>query len=229
VTLENIYRGCYLIFWGLFQKVFLPYFAANPREFWRRWHISLSSWLRDYLYIPLGGNRKGTWKTNRNVGITMLLGGLWHGASWTFIIWGGYHGMLLILHRLLEPLKGKVAWFRKGTAKKLAHLSKIIIFFHLVCLGWLIFRAQSMGQVGSMLRALVFDFRFTREVASFVYSMIFCIALFFIVQISQYIKQDLMVVFRWPAVARTVLYFMCFYLLILYGVMGGNEFIYFQF
>ncbi|MCK4534150.1 MAG: MBOAT family protein [Syntrophobacterales bacterium] len=291
VTLENIYRGCYLIFWGLFQKVFiadnlaklvdpvfasdgpyngamvlvalyafafqilcdfegysniargvgrclgfeimvnfnLPYFAANPREFWRRWHISLSSWLRDYLYIPLGGSRKGTWKTHRNVGITMLLGGLWHGASWTFIIWGGYHGMLLILHRLLEPLKGKVAWFRKGIAKNLAHLSKIIIFFHLVCLGWLMFRSQSMEQVGSMLKALVFDFRFTHEVASFVYSMIFCIALFFIVQVSQYIKRDLMVVLRWPAVARTALYLMCFYLLILYGVTGGNEFIYFQF
>ena len=291
VTLENIYRGCYLIFWGLFQKVFiadnlaklvdpvfasngpyngamvlvalyafafqilcdfggysniargvgrclgfeimvnfnLPYFAANPREFWRRWHISLSSWLRDYLYIPLGGSRKGTWKTYRNVGITMLLGGLWHGASWTFIIWGGYHGMLLILHRLLEPLKGKVSWFRKGMAKNLAHLSKIIIFFHLVCLGWLMFRSQSMEQVGSMLNALVFDFRFTHEVASFVYSMIFCITLFFIVQVSQYIKRDLMVVLKWPAMARTALYLMCFYLLILYGVTGGNEFIYFQF
>jgi alginate O-acetyltransferase complex protein AlgI len=78
-----------------------PYFAANITDFWRRWHISLSTWLRDYLYIPLGGNRHGTWKTYRNLFLTMLLGGLWHGASWTFVVWGGLHGVYLAVHKLM--------------------------------------------------------------------------------------------------------------------------------
>lgn len=81
----------------------LPYFAVSPSDFWQRWHISLSSWLRDYLYIPLGGNRGGLVKTQRNLLITMLLGGLWHGANWTFVLWGAYHGLLLAVYRLVAP------------------------------------------------------------------------------------------------------------------------------
>ena len=81
----------------------LPYFATSPRDFWSRWHISLSQWLRDYLYIPLGGNRRGQWLTCRNVMLTMIAGGLWHGAQWTFVVWGLYHGCLLSLDRLAAP------------------------------------------------------------------------------------------------------------------------------
>src|SRR5688572_21054991 len=76
-----------------------PYKALDPSDFWRRWHISLSSCLRDYVYIPLGGNRGGQWKLVRNLMLTMLIGGLWHGAQWTFVAWGAYHGVLLVLHR----------------------------------------------------------------------------------------------------------------------------------
>src|SRR5690606_29898479 len=79
-----------------------PYLSRDISEFWRTWHMSLSSWLRDYLYIPLGGNRKGKLKTLRNLVITMLLGGLWHGAAWTFVVWGGLHGLLLGIHRLVS-------------------------------------------------------------------------------------------------------------------------------
>ena len=78
-----------------------PYLSVNPQEFWQRWHISLSSWLRDYLYIPLGGNRGGAWLTNRNLLLTMVLGGLWHGAAWNFVLWGLYQGGLLVVHRKL--------------------------------------------------------------------------------------------------------------------------------
>ena len=78
----------------------LPYFARTPSEFWRGWHISLSTWLRDYLYVPLGGNRQSVAKTYRNLTLTMLLGGLWHGASWTFIVWGAYQGLILVLYRI---------------------------------------------------------------------------------------------------------------------------------
>lgn len=115
----------------------LPYLSASPREFWSRWHISLSTWLRDYLYIPLGGNRKGKTRTYVNVMITMLLGGLWHGAAWTFILWGTYHGLLLILYRDVGP-----RWLR------------VAVFFHLTCYGWLIFRAGSLTQLASMTAAL---------------------------------------------------------------------------
>jgi alginate O-acetyltransferase complex protein AlgI len=106
----------------------MPYFSANPAEFWRRWHISLSSWLRDYLYIPLGGNRKGRFATYRNLMITMLLGGLWHGAAWTFVAWGAWHGLLLALHRAIPwP-----AW----TGARALHPVKVAITFLLVTLGW---------------------------------------------------------------------------------------------
>jgi D-alanyl-lipoteichoic acid acyltransferase DltB (MBOAT superfamily) len=116
----------------------LPYFAVSPSDFWQRWHISLSTWLRDYLYIPLGGNRKGTFNLYRNLMITMLLGGLWHGASWTFVIWGGFHGIILILYRLLAPDmdRNKMGFIKSAVS--------ILVMFHLVCFGWLIFRAQNL-------------------------------------------------------------------------------------
>ena len=124
----------------------LPYFATSPKDFWSRWHISLSQWLRDYLYIPLGGNRGGTIRTYRNLMLTMILGGLWHGAAWTFVLWGVYQGLLLVVHRCADPGSTRIqpadpidraCW--KGL--------RIVVTFHLVCLGWLIFRAQ-LGRAG---------------------------------------------------------------------------------
>ncbi|MEI7838054.1 MAG: MBOAT family O-acyltransferase, partial [Planctomycetota bacterium] len=112
----------------------MPYLALTPADFWSRWHISLSTWLRDYLYIPLGGNRGGTWKTFRNLLITMVLGGLWHGASWTFVAWGFYHGLLLCLFRPFERRRhaeGKSA----ARAWPVVFLQRVLMF-HLVCLGW---------------------------------------------------------------------------------------------
>lgn len=115
----------------------MPYFAANIAEFWGRWHISLSTWLRDYLYIPLGGNRHGKWKTYRNLMITMVLGGLWHGAAWTFVAWGFYHGLLLVIHR---------AW-RSGRRRMGGLVPLSVAFtFLCTCVGWVLFRAQSFGE-----------------------------------------------------------------------------------
>ena len=90
-----------------------PYAAIGFSDFWQRWHISLSSWLRDYLYIPLGGNRKGSVRTIVNLMATMLLGGLWHGASWTFVVWGGLHGIYLVVERELKRMFGGQAWIGK--------------------------------------------------------------------------------------------------------------------
>lgn len=128
----------------------LPYISKSPREFWRRWHISLSSWLRDYLYISLGGNRKGRWRTHFNMMTTMVLGGLWHGANWTFVLWGTYHGILISAQRFLEE---QFEFFRRLSAKKSAVLSALatVFTFHLVCLGWVLFRSKSISQAGTVL------------------------------------------------------------------------------
>jgi D-alanyl-lipoteichoic acid acyltransferase DltB (MBOAT superfamily) len=129
----------------------LPYLATAPSDFWRRWHISLSTWLRDYLYIPLGGNRGGRARTLRNLMLTMLLGGLWHGAAWTFVCWGAYHGVLLVAERV---------WRRRGRSARVGAARRALAVagtFHAVCLGWLFFRADSLAGVGSLLRALGSD------------------------------------------------------------------------
>lgn len=109
-----------------------PYLSGSITEFWRRWHISLSGWLRDYLYISLGGNRHGRWHTYRNLMITMLLGGIWHGASWNFLIWGGYHGMLLSLERVLP-------------VERIWKPLRVLPVFALVCVGWVFFRAANFA------------------------------------------------------------------------------------
>ena len=121
-----------------------PYFSRNITEFWRRWHISLSSWLKDYLYISLGGNRKGKLRTYINLMITMFLGGLWHGASWTFVIWGGLHGVYLAVHKMMLNFDSLYMqkWKRKQF-ESLANIFKILFTFHLVCLTWIFFRASS--------------------------------------------------------------------------------------
>jgi len=114
----------------------MPYFAVNITQFWQRWHISLSTWLRDYLYIPLGGNRGGTLLTCRNLMATMLLGGLWHGASWTFLLWGLYHGLLLVVHRLMPwP-----AWLSRPWTQPL----RMATTFFCVAIGWVFFRALTL-------------------------------------------------------------------------------------
>ena len=123
-----------------------PYLAESPSDFWRRWHISLSTWLRDYLYIGLGGNRRGRVRTYVNLMLTMLLGGLWHGAAWTFVLWGAFHGVWLALHRLVtETFPG-----RPRTPRWL----RVVVTFHLVCLGWVLFRAGSPTVAWEMLQTL---------------------------------------------------------------------------
>lgn len=129
-----------------------PYLAENPSEFWRRWHVSLSTWLRDYLYVALGGNRDGRVRTYVNLFLTMLLGGLWHGAAWTFVAWGAFHGLWLALHRAIvrDALLGQ----RLATLAAPRWLRRLITF-HLVALAWVPFRAATFADAGAMLRGLV--------------------------------------------------------------------------
>ena len=123
-----------------------PYFSENVTEFWRRWHISLSAWLRDYLYIPLGGNRKGRRRTYINLMLTMLLGGLWHGAAWTFVVWGGLHGLYLAVHKLLTGNRKIGLSIAPGSLKGwIVKFGKIMVTFHLICLAWVFFRAENFS------------------------------------------------------------------------------------
>jgi alginate O-acetyltransferase complex protein AlgI len=125
-----------------------PYLAFSVTEFWHRWHMTLSRWLRDYLYIPLGGNRGGALKTYRNLMLTMLLGGLWHGASWNFVIWGGYHGVLLSLERAAGRRR-----FLEAPAG-LLHPVRVVLTFALVCIGWVFFRATTLADSVRVLRGM---------------------------------------------------------------------------
>ncbi len=129
-----------------------PYQAASITEFWRRWHLSLSSWLKDYLYISLGGNRKGKSRTYINLMLTMLLGGLWHGASWKFVVWGGIHGATLAIEKALNFPK----WVNKN---KMRRLFGIILTFHIACLCWIFFRASDFQTAMDMINKILFDFQ----------------------------------------------------------------------
>jgi D-alanyl-lipoteichoic acid acyltransferase DltB (MBOAT superfamily) len=127
-----------------------PYVATSLQDFWRRWHMTLSRFLRDYLYIPLGGNQKGTFGTYRNLMITMVLGGLWHGAAWTFVLWGALHGGVLAVERAVRgrrrPAHAEPAWWSKWLRR--------LLTFHVVCLGWVLFRSDSVAMAGSVLARL---------------------------------------------------------------------------
>ncbi|MFH1460663.1 MAG: MBOAT family O-acyltransferase [Candidatus Omnitrophota bacterium] len=293
INLQDFYQGSYLIFWGLFQKVFIadnlaeivdpifnshgpyqgglvilgvyafafqifcdfagysniarglakmlgfdiminfntPYFSTNPQEFWRRWHISLSSWLKDYCYISLGGNRKGKLITYRNLFITMLLGGLWHGASWTFVLWGVYHGVLLIIYRMIKPLLVKFKGIKKKQIANLWHILKIIFFFHLIALGWLIFRAQSIEQFWNMFCSIIFNVNLFSDInlLGLGLNIIFFTWILFLVQIMQIRTNQIMIIYKQNFIFKGIFYYLCFYLMLLYGVFEKKEFIYFIF
>jgi len=131
----DIAIGVALLFGFHFPENFRrPYLSASITEFWRRWHMTLSGWLRDYIYISLGGNRRGEFRTYVNLMLTMLLGGLWHGASWNFVIWGGYHGLLLAIERAV--------WGRKAL-QGLIRVPLTVVTFALACIGWVFFRAKT--------------------------------------------------------------------------------------
>jgi alginate O-acetyltransferase complex protein AlgI len=139
--------GLGLILGFVFPKNFdSPYLSTSITDFWRRWHVSLSTWLRDYLYIPLGGNRKGPRRTYVNLAMVMLLGGLWHGASWNFVIWGGIHGAMLAAERL----RGKTSFYRR-----LPRPARIAMTFAIVCFAWVFFRADTLGEAVDYCGAMV--------------------------------------------------------------------------
>jgi D-alanyl-lipoteichoic acid acyltransferase DltB (MBOAT superfamily) len=205
-----------------------PYFVRTPQEFWRHWHISLSTWLRDYLYIPLGGSRGGTARTYRNLLITMILGGLWHGAAWTFVLWGVYQGVALVVYRAIAHWREHA---RPGLSiSAVPGLLLCLVMFHVTCYGWLIFRARSVGQVADFSARVASGLSAGAETwPMFVWPLIAYAGPFLALHAYEYVRQDMYSVPRLPVVARYMVYTAMFYLMLLFGDFGGTQFIYFQF
>jgi D-alanyl-lipoteichoic acid acyltransferase DltB (MBOAT superfamily) len=197
-----------------------PYFADNPSDFWRRWHISLSTWLRDYLFIPLGGSRAGAAMTVRNLMLTMLLGGLWHGAGWMFICWGAFHGLLL------------AAWslFKEKLSRVPPSLRRLLLF-HLICFGWMLFRAESLAHVQALLHNLLFNFDFSLDADRLLLlrKIMFFALIPAVYQYLQFRTARLIPVFEWPPALRAGTYVALFYMIVIFGYNNAQSFIYFQF
>ncbi|NNF02472.1 MAG: MBOAT family protein [Bacteroidia bacterium] len=211
----------------LMENFKLPYFSKNITEFWRRWHISLSTWLRDYLYIPLGGNRLGAIMTARNLMITMLLGGLWHGASWNFVVWGALNGLFLSIERYFKLSKDPSSRDRSLISKFLY----TFICFNLICLTWVFFRAESFGQAMDILSAIAelsgpVIIKDTSVFFNLVIGLITLLVIeyFFLRKnrIGDLIQKHGLI---WGAGFCAFLLMM----IVLFGVSNGNQFIYFQF
>lgn len=209
-----------------------PYFATSPSDFWRRWHISLSSWLRDYLYIPLGGNKKSKLRTYANLFIVMFLGGLWHGASWNFVIWGVLHGTYLALHKILVdkiPFLKDNALFRTKFGKVLS----ILITQYLVILAWIAFRVRDLDQIiYAMKKYVLIDFATTNTIQFIsIHKLPIAILLIFgILHFVSYRKPDLR-----EKISSFKLHYWFFFLagimavIILFYSGNPEDFIYFQF
>lgn len=197
----------------------LPYVSTNITEFWRRWHISLSSWLKDYLYIPLGGNRKGHIRTYINLFITMLLGGLWHGANWTFVFWGGLHGLGLAIHKLYLELVGK----------KETRISKIVgwgLTMLLVQVGWVFFRAPNFSIAKTVLVSM---FTLADGISYLAPTAFLSVGLMLIPHVLHALRKDSLMELPHTSIYSFYVLFLMMALSILYYPTDFQPFIYFQF
>lgn len=207
------------------QNFNLPYFSKSLTEFWRKWHMSLSYWLRDYLYISLGGNRKGIKITYRNLMITMLLGGLWHGSSWNFIIWGGIHGFVLAVEKFLKS---------KGVLEKIGPLSNLgyPMTFSIVIFAWIFFRTQNLGEAFTAIKKII-DFKISAPYIGDINVITNCsITLLMGLMIDGYLfrnKLNLETLGNGYGILKLSLIISIFILLINLFYSQSNNFIYFQF
>jgi alginate O-acetyltransferase complex protein AlgI len=242
---SNIARGTSkLMGIELVENFRFPYLVLTPQAFWRHWHISLSTWLRDYLYKPLGGSRGTAWQTRRNLLLTMVLGGLWHGAAWTFILWGLYQGLLLIVYRPFEPAFAALNQARRfgeagsafaalaedGRFRATRRFAAWLVMFHLTCCGWLIFRAPSLPKLRELTRSLFFGFApSTADVSGLLVPLLLYTTPLLLVHLIEAQADDLLVVPRLRVGLRYSIYVATLYLIFLFGNFGGSDFIYFQF
>ena len=204
-----------------------PYQSRNLTEFWRRWHISLSSWLRDYVYIPLGGNRKGTFRTYLNNFLTMLIGGLWHGAAWKFVFWGAMHGVGLAVHKASKPILKKIPdnWFT-------IFISWLLTFVY-VSLLWVFFRASSFEDSVTIIQNIFVDFHWNQIPQFFEVRMVWCVMMLSLV-VMHFVPQSLTDRFqlefiRMPWIIKLIAFLVVVQLVIEFMSEEVAPFIYFQF
>ena len=212
-----------------------PYRATSVADFWRRWHLSLSTWFRDYVYVPLGGGRVGAVRWARNILVTFGLSGLWHGANWTYVVWGLLNGAYVIAGRATRPLRDACFGFvRVSEASGLRWLTRWATTMALTGVGWVIFRAQSLGDAGYILTHWARRWDFSQIVTQRFYLKHFppAVAAILVLEIVQWLDQRrpvgprvaaLPFLIRWPAYVG----FVC--LIVTFGVFSSDHFIYFQF
>ncbi|MBP9773546.1 MAG: MBOAT family protein [Candidatus Peribacteraceae bacterium] len=218
---SDIARGIATLFGFTLSRNFnMPYLALSPTDFWRRWHISLSQWCRDYIYIPLGGNRLGFIFTLRNLFLTMLIVGLWHGASWNFIAWGAYHGMLSVAYVLSDKYVSPDAWYAKILRKKVV---AGILWFILVCIGWVIFQNFSSLPFWSVFASLRFSIG-----TFFPYILFFWMPIAAMHVLDLHYKQSDSIASR-SIVLRVIFITICLYSLIYLTPFKHFDFVYKQF
>ena len=222
---SDIARGvAKLLGFELMRNFDQPYFSHNVAEFWRRWHISLSTWLRDYLYVPLGGNRKGALRTYVNLFVTMLLGGLWHGASWNFVIWGALHGVYLGVHRAIRPALDAIAG-RGAPWSHALRVSGIALTFAVVAFTWLFFRSATFELTQQYLAGL---FAGTWTWTHLVPVTLVLMAMMLAIDLPQRLTGEDTAVARLPRLVRVPIA-ACMWLLLFSSQDSGEPFIYFQF
>lgn len=224
---SDIARGlAKLMGFDLMVNFKLPYFALNPSDFWTRWHVSLSSWLRDYLYIPLGGNRKGKIRTQVNLAITMLLGGLWHGAAWNFVVWGAFHGFILAAYRIFDRNpEHDDSWSGKYSYPRI--IAKMLLMFILTLIGWVLFRARTIDQITYMLTQWAGGM--SASTLDMAHQLVFYSLPLLVIQVYQYAKRDLLAPIKLNPIIRIPLYAHFLLWIFIFGVREAAEFIYFQF
>ena len=220
-----------------------PYFSKSIREFWSRWHISLSTWFRDYVYIPLGGNRRKLPRVLINLMITFLLSGLWHGANWTFVLWGALHGCYVIVETLIHRMaSGKPALPQKSKAvTALRSAGQMLLTFTLVCFAWVFFRANSISDafyglshmfngIGSPIQYVEYAARIMKLDRYDLLVRLLPVALLAVFDIFNKREDVFLSLSRWKPVFRWAIYLtMIWFILFFPGTGGGGEFIYFQF
>jgi len=208
-----------------------PYISNNPSEFWSRWHITLSTWIRDYIYIPLGGSRKGFSRQMVNLIVAMCISGLWHGASWHFVIWGLYHGILSVVYKIIGNVTKNHDY--KFVNSKVYRILTVFIYFQLTTIGWVFFRANTLTDALILIKKM-FDFSNMHFTTTYVLYLCIVAVLYFLHVAEYYIRKDgakLASVWEkyFPAPVRAVLYTSLIIVLILFTKGEENTFIYFQF
>lgn len=200
-----------------------PYLAGSPREIWHRWHISLSRWLREYLYFALGGSRSGKWKTYRNLLLTMVLGGLWHGAGWNFVLWGAYHGLFLCADHAISG--GRKEQPRRALPVRVL---QVLGTFLIMCGGYLIFLSQGLDHLGLLLQKVLFEQGWNATASFYLWPALtgFCLLMAF--HLVQEYTRDELVLFRAPWWIQTAVYTFLLTAVLVVG-FRPQPFFYFQF